>query len=87
MEKHTEQEIIRRNSLEKIKEKGINPYPAEEYIINTNSVEIKSNFSPGETAPKGSSIAGRIMGHILGRTPSGPPPFNPNGPLGLKDAS
>ena len=68
MEKHTEQEIIRRNSLEKIKEKGINPYPAEEYIISTNSAEIKSNFSPKETPPLNISIAGRIMGRrIMGK--------------------
>tara|TARA_B100001142_G_scaffold61798_2_gene60946 strand:+ start:2694 stop:4205 length:1512 start_codon:yes stop_codon:yes gene_type:complete len=68
VEKHTEQEIIRRNSLEKIKEKGINPYPAEEYIISTNSAEIKSNFSPKETPPLNISIAGRIMGRrIMGK--------------------
>ena len=44
MEKYTEQEEIRRNSLQKLRELGINPYPAEEFKTNTTSKEIKENF-------------------------------------------
>ena len=41
---YSEQEKIRRESLKKIMELGINPYPANEYIITTNSKEIKQNY-------------------------------------------
>ncbi len=41
----SEQEIIRRNSLEKLREMGIDPYPAAEYNINATSAEIKEKFS------------------------------------------
>jgi lysyl-tRNA synthetase class 2 len=36
----SEQEIIRRNSLEQLKAMGINPYPAAEYVVNAYSDEI-----------------------------------------------
>jgi len=66
VEKHTEQELIRRESLKKIQEIGINPYPADEYNINTSSVEIKKNFSTNSTQKV--CIAGRIMGRrIMGK--------------------
>ncbi len=48
MEKYTEQEEIRRNSLQKLRELGINPYPAEEFKTNTTSKEIKREFSPSK---------------------------------------
>ena len=48
MSELNEQEKIRRGSLLKLKELGINPFPAEEFIINANSVEIKENFSETE---------------------------------------
>ncbi len=57
--KLTEQEIIRRNSLEEIRKMGINPYPAEEFIINSNSTEIIEKYNNEEK--KKVSIAGRIM--------------------------
>jgi len=41
----SEQEIIRRNSLQKLREMGIDPYPAAEYKINATSTEIKENFN------------------------------------------
>ena len=68
VEKYTEQEEIRRGSLKKIKELGINPYPAEEYKINTNSQEIKERYSKKTEAPSNVTIAGRIMGRrIMGK--------------------
>ena len=40
----SEQEIIRREKLEKIRELGINPYPADLYPVTHLSEQIKSNF-------------------------------------------
>ena len=37
----SEQEIIRRNSLDKMRKMGIEPYPAAEYIVNAYTDEIK----------------------------------------------
>ena len=45
MEKHTEQELIRRDSLQKLKELGINPYPADEYKATSTSTDLKKGFS------------------------------------------
>jgi lysyl-tRNA synthetase class 2 len=41
-----EQEQIRRQSLEELRKLGINPYPAEEYPVNTSSKEIMEVFNP-----------------------------------------
>ena len=41
----SEQEIIRRQSLQELKDMGIDPYPAAEYPTNAYSVEIKENFN------------------------------------------
>ena len=68
MEKHTEQEWIRRNSLKEIQELGINPYPPEEFLINTNSEEIKKNFFKKKNNFQNIKIAGRIMNRrIMGK--------------------
>tara|TARA_Y100000994_G_scaffold232538_1_gene219835 strand:- start:48718 stop:50226 length:1509 start_codon:yes stop_codon:yes gene_type:complete len=68
LEKYTEQEEIRRTSLKKIIELGINPYPAEEFKINTNSKEIKTQFSEKENMFKNTIVAGRIMSRrIMGK--------------------
>ncbi|MBR5393782.1 MAG: lysine--tRNA ligase [Bacteroidaceae bacterium] len=40
----SEQEIIRRNNLQQMRELGINPYPAAEYPTNAFSTEIKESF-------------------------------------------
>ena len=40
----SEQEIVRREKLNKLIELGINPYPAELFPITNNSQEIKENF-------------------------------------------
>ena len=44
----SEQEIIRREKLKKIRELGINPYPADLFNISHNSKSIKSNFIVGQ---------------------------------------
>ncbi len=63
----SEQEIIRRNSLEQLKAMGINPYPADEYVVNAYSDEIVANFSD-DAEPRQVSIAGRMMNRrIMGK--------------------
>ena len=63
----SEQEIIRRNSLEQLKAMGINPYPADEYVVNAYSDDILANFSD-DAEPRQVSIAGRMMNRrIMGK--------------------
>ena len=58
----TEQEQVRHNALEQLRELGIDPYPAETYEINTTSTDIKENFSEEHKSRfENISIAGRIM--------------------------
>ena len=40
----SEQEIGRRNSLEELRQLGIDPYPAAEYPTNAFSTDIRSEF-------------------------------------------
>ena len=40
----SEQELVRRDKLKKIKELGINPYPAELFPVSDYSSEIKNDF-------------------------------------------
>ena len=63
----SEQEIIRRNSLERLREMGIEPYPAAEYVTNAFSKDIKEQFKD-DAEPRQVSIAGRIMSRrIMGK--------------------
>ncbi len=65
---HSEQEEIRRSSLEEIKSLGINPYPPETFEISHKSAEIKEIFEQNESALKDISLAGRIMSRrIMGK--------------------
>ena len=65
---HSEQEEIRRSSLEEIKKLGINPYPPESFQISHKSTEIKAIFEQGETALQDITIAGRLMSRrIMGK--------------------
>ena len=56
----SEQEIIRRNSLEEMRKLGIEPYPAAEYVVTGYSNEIKETFQD-DAERREVSIAGRIM--------------------------
>ena len=68
MSELNEQEITRRESLQKIKDLGIDPYPAQGYEINTTSKKIKESFLKKEETNQKVSIAGRIMGRrIMGK--------------------
>ncbi len=63
----SEQEIVRRGSLDQMREMGIDPYPAAEYAVTGYSDEIKENFA--DDAPRRQvSVAGRIMSRrIMGK--------------------
>ncbi len=58
----SEQEIIRRNKLEKLEALGVNPYPAPLYPVTHYSADIKNTFSE-ETKDQFADVcvAGRIM--------------------------
>ncbi|MDR2955298.1 MAG: lysine--tRNA ligase [Prevotella sp.] len=63
----SEQEIIRRQSLEELRELGIEPYPAALYEVNAYSEEIKGTFKD-DAERRYVSIAGRIMSRrIMGK--------------------
>jgi len=57
----SEQEKIRRESLEELKNLGIEPYPAEGYEVNVTTDEIHKNFNEEKENYQDVSIAGRIM--------------------------
>ncbi|BEG97752.1 lysine--tRNA ligase [Bacteroides sedimenti] len=65
----SEQEIIRRNSLNELRAMGIEPYPAAEYVTNAFSTDIKNEFVDDENAePRKVSVAGRIMSRrVMGK--------------------
>ncbi|WP_346858655.1 lysine--tRNA ligase [uncultured Draconibacterium sp.] len=64
----SEQEIIRRNSLQKMRDLGIDPYPAAQYHVNTTSKKIKDNYKEEEKNFQDVVIAGRIMSRrIMGK--------------------
>lgn len=58
MSQLSEQEILRRQSLNKLRELGVDPYPAALYPVDILSNEIKENFVDGKVI----CLAGRIMG-------------------------
>ena len=63
-----EQEIGRRNSMQALRERGIEPYPANEYPVTGYSREIKENFKDEEENHREVSVAGRIMSRrIMGK--------------------
>ncbi|MGA0384062.1 MAG: lysine--tRNA ligase [Flavobacteriaceae bacterium] len=53
----SEQELIRREKLERLRELGINPYPAAAYKITHSSATAKTNYKEGEKVV----LAGRLM--------------------------
>lgn len=65
----SEQEIVRRASLDKMRELGIDPYPAAEFPVNAYTDDIKSNFVDDENAePRHVVVAGRLMSRrIMGK--------------------
>ena len=76
MEQLSEQELVRRQSLQTMRDMGINPYPADEYVVTGYSTDIKATFqdeTPSEETAgwytgKPVRIAGRLMSRrIMGK--------------------
>ena len=64
----TEQEEVRRRSMQALRDMGIDPYPAAEYPVTAYTAEIKENFDDNVTPPREVRIAGRIMSRrIMGK--------------------
>jgi lysyl-tRNA synthetase, class II len=62
----SEQEILRREALTELRTLGIEPYPANEYVVTANSIEIIADFEKFEG--KEVVLAGRLMGkRIMGK--------------------
>ena len=53
----SEQEVVRREKLTKLRELGVNPYPADLFPVNHNSKQIKESFAEEKQV----IIAGRLM--------------------------
>lgn len=63
----SEQEIIRRQSLDELRELGIEPYPASGFDVDSYSIEIKNEFED-DSDRRNVKIAGRIMSRrIMGK--------------------
>lgn len=63
----SEQEIVRRQSLQTLRDMGVDPYPAAEYPTNAFSDEIRTNFKDDDE-PRNVVIAGRLMGRrVMGK--------------------
>ena len=63
---YSEQELVRRESLQKLNELGINCYPAEMFHVNNTSTKIKNIYKEGDHLDV--VLAGRIMSRrIMGK--------------------
>ena len=63
----SEQEIVRRQSLQTLRDMGIDPYPAAEFPTNAFSTDIRSEFKD-EDEPRQVMIAGRLLGRrVMGK--------------------
>ena len=61
MAEFSEQELIRRESLAKLRELGIEPYPAAEYPVNATAAQILEEYDPEKGNLQDICIAGRLM--------------------------
>lgn len=57
----SEQELLRRESMQELVRLGINPYPADLFEVDANAADILANYERDKTAYKNISIAGRVM--------------------------
>jgi len=61
MQERSEQEVIRRENLQKIRELGIDPYPPEAFPVNARAANIKAQYEEGSEAFQDVTLAGRLM--------------------------
>ena len=67
MQELSEQEIVRREALQKLIDLGIDPYPAAEFPVNILANEVKEKFAAGEEL-KEVVLAGRMMSsRVMGK--------------------
>jgi lysyl-tRNA synthetase class 2 len=57
----SEQELLRRESMQELLKLGIDPYPADLFEVNATAADIHENYERDKTNYKNISIAGRIM--------------------------
>jgi lysyl-tRNA synthetase class 2 len=59
----SEQEVIRREKLARLRELGIEPYPAALFPVNTSASDIRNGYKPGENEDAYADVclAGRVM--------------------------
>jgi lysyl-tRNA synthetase, class II len=68
----SEQEQVRRASLEEIRKLGIDPYPAAQYPVNISTAEIHKRFDADQQVIPDVCVAGRIMSRrIMGNASFG----------------
>ncbi|NNF36544.1 MAG: lysine--tRNA ligase [Saprospiraceae bacterium] len=68
MSQLSEQEIVRRENMQKLIDLGIDPYPADEFPVNTTTIEIQEGFKEGTDGYQNIAIAGRLMSRrIMGK--------------------
>ncbi len=64
----SDQEIVRREALGKLRELGVDPYPAAAFPVTTNSAEIKEKFDPEHHSMGDVTLAGRLMSvRVMGK--------------------
>src|ERR1051326_7624713 len=64
----TEQELLRRESLQEIIRRGIDPFPAESWPITHKAQKIHAQFEDGKAGLENVSLAGRLMSRrIMGK--------------------
>ena len=61
MQKLSEQEQLRREALQELRNLGIDPYPANTYEVNATAAEILKNFPDDNSLYQDIQLAGRIM--------------------------
>ncbi len=57
----SEQEQIRRENLKQLRELGVDPYPADQFVVNVRAKDIKDNYEQNKLDYKNVSLAGRLM--------------------------
>jgi lysyl-tRNA synthetase, class II len=68
----SEQEHIRRASLQKLRDNGINPYPADEFKVNVTANQIINTYNPLIPNLQEVAFAGRLMSRrIMGKASFG----------------
>ncbi len=68
MQHLSEQEIVRRDNLNKLTEAGINAFPSTTFEVTATTKEIKDNFKEGDTTYQEVTLAGRLMSRrIMGK--------------------